>query len=183
VQINVELTPGVARWAYGGVEEDGSDAVVIEAPGGPLDVSDPAVHAAVSAAAATGALTITDGEAMPGAVEPDEVSLERLAVAQEARAPLYEARDRALHRLPRLPEVVMRSREEVEALADEGSSVHRALLRDAPTTIRQEFAVPARSTWRRCASWATRARSITRSWWRGRTGWRRLRRRRSRSGS
>jgi hypothetical protein len=142
VQINVELTPGVARWAYGGVEEDGSDAVVIEAPGGPLDVSDPAVHAAVSAAAATGALTITDGEAMPGAVEPDEVSLERLAVAQEARAPLYEARDRALHRLPRLPEVVMRSREEVEALADEGSGVHRALLREADDD-QQEFAVPA----------------------------------------
>jgi hypothetical protein len=143
-EVTVELAAGVARWAYGGAEDDGSDAIAIEAPGGPLDVTDPLVHAAVTAAEAAGSLTITEGSRAQGVVQTEKQSLRRYDAAARARAPLYAERDRALRGRQRLPELVTRSREHVEELAADGSSLHRALLADAPDD-QAEFAVPARS--------------------------------------
>lgn len=136
----VELR-GVARWATS--DEKGNELAAVDAPGGEVDVSDPRVHEALTAAQAAGVLTFTGG-GVSGVVQSDAASEKIAAKAEKARAPLFEQRDRELRGARRLPEVLKRSREEVEREAADGSALHRALLAGAGDDV-EEFDVPVRT--------------------------------------
>lgn len=84
----VELSPGIASWAYGELALAGGRHN-IDTPG-------PELAAALAAAAAAGVLKVVDGGVPREAVESDEDSLAKQDIALAARAELIAERDRAL---------------------------------------------------------------------------------------
>jgi hypothetical protein len=137
-KITVELAEGISNWAHGDsdlrIDAGGRHELDLTGQG---DVRD-----ALAAAVSAGVLVLHEGE-LPDSVESQEDSEGKYQRAQEAVAPLFEQRDRALRGARRLPEVIVKPRAEVEELAVE-SGTHAALLAAAPEDA-QEIHVPARS--------------------------------------
>lgn len=84
----VELSPGIASWAYEDTTLAGGTSHNIDA--------DPRLANAIAGAAAAGTLRIIEGDVPADAVESDEDSLKKQDVAMRARTELIGDRDRAL---------------------------------------------------------------------------------------